>query len=68
MPFSQSHFSFTDILLDAGQEPSTDVGLIESGGNKYKQIFALRAVPLLIIFALIYIGVEVTLGGQRYQF
>ena len=44
------------------------MGLIQSGGNTYKQIFALRAVPLLTVFALIYIGVEVTLGGQRYGF
>ncbi|KIM47156.1 hypothetical protein M413DRAFT_270463 [Hebeloma cylindrosporum] len=55
-----------DILLDAGQEPSADV--IQSGDNKYKQIFALRAVPLLTIFALIYIGVEVTLGGWIVTF
>lgn len=67
MPISHPHPLFIDILLDAGQEPSPDVGLIQGGGNKYKQIFALRAVPLLTIFALIYIGVEVTLGGRRYE-
>ena len=36
----------------------------DGGGSKYKQIFALRAIYLLIIFALIYVGIEVTLGGQ----
>lgn len=68
MPFFTSSPFVIDILLDAGQEPSADVGLMQGGGNKYKQIFALRAVPLLTIFALIYIGVEVTLGGRRYDF
>jgi len=40
---------------------------MQGGGSKYKQIFALRAVHLLAIFALIYIGIEVTLGGQYHN-
>jgi fucose permease len=64
-PFS---LSFIDIFLDAGQGPSADEASVQDGGgSKYKQIFALRAIHLLAIFALIYIGVEVTLGGQWYS-
>ena len=32
--------------------------------NKYKQIMGIRIVHLLSFFALIYVGVEVTLGGK----
>ena len=32
--------------------------------NKYKQIMGIRTVHLLSFFALIYVGVEVTLGGK----
>lgn len=32
--------------------------------NKYKQILGIKTVHLLSVFALIYVGVEVTLGGQ----
>ncbi|KAI0332817.1 MFS general substrate transporter [Cubamyces sp. BRFM 1775] len=31
--------------------------------NKYKQIFTIRAVHFLSVFALIYVGTEVTIGG-----
>lgn len=32
--------------------------------SKYRQIFRLREVHFLAIFILIYVGVEVTLGGE----
>ena len=32
--------------------------------NKYKQIMGIRTVHRLSFFALIYVGVEVTLGGK----
>ena len=35
-----------------------------SGDSKYKQIMGLRAVHYLAVFSLIYVGVEVTLGGE----
>ncbi|KZT23727.1 MFS general substrate transporter [Neolentinus lepideus HHB14362 ss-1] len=35
----------------------------ESAESDYKQIFRLKAVHLLAIFSLIYVGVEVTIGG-----
>ena len=31
--------------------------------SKYKQIFRLRSLHLMAFFILIYVGVEVTLGG-----
>ena len=34
--------------------------------NKYRQIFRLREVHLLAIFILLYVGVEVTLGGKQF--
>ena len=34
------------------------------GSNKYKQIMGLREVHFLALFALIYVGVEVTMGGE----
>ena len=42
--------------------PAEDGGL--ASGNLYRQIFPIRTVWLLAAFALIYIGVEVTLGGE----
>ncbi|KAF9528689.1 major facilitator superfamily domain-containing protein [Crepidotus variabilis] len=51
-----------DILREAGQEIVPD-NSAQPGGSIYRQILHVKAVPLMIIFALIYIGVEVTLGG-----
>ena len=42
-------------------EIGTDADAVSS--NKYKQIVTLREVHFLALFALIYVGVEVTLGG-----
>ncbi|KAI0764598.1 MFS general substrate transporter [Trametes elegans] len=36
--------------------------------NKYKQIFGIREVHFLSIFALIYVGTEVTIGGWSVTF
>ncbi|KAL1743343.1 major facilitator superfamily domain-containing protein [Schizophyllum fasciatum] len=41
---------------------------VPAGGNLYRQIFRIRTVWLLAAFALIYIGVEVTLGGWIVTF
>ncbi|KAI0052084.1 MFS general substrate transporter [Auriscalpium vulgare] len=50
-----------EIMAEAGQEPQE----VESGqGSKYRQILGIRAVHSLALFALIYVGVEVTLGGK----
>ena len=52
-------------MAEAGQEPTADSNGLSQGGNKYRQIFGLKAVHLLAVFAFIYVGVEVTLGGQK---
>ncbi|KAI0819203.1 MFS general substrate transporter [Trametes gibbosa] len=58
-------FRFKDqdtCLAEIGQAPVHNDSE-ETGGSKYKQIFRLRALHLLAFFILIYVGVEVTLGG-----
>lgn len=50
-----------DIMVEAGHAVAEVDNTRE---NKYKQIFGLRTVHLLSIWALIYVGVEVTLGGR----
>ena len=53
---------FVVVMTKAGLgTPAEDGGL--ASGNLYRQIFPIRTVWLLAAFALIYIGVEVTLGG-----
>ena len=48
-------------MVEAGQA----TGEVDTaGGSKYKQILGLKAVHFLAIWALIYVGVEVTLGGK----
>ncbi|KAH9846506.1 MFS general substrate transporter [Lenzites betulinus] len=49
-------------LAEIGQAPVHN-DTEGSGGSKYKQIFRLRALHLIAFFILIYVGVEVTLGG-----
>ena len=34
------------------------------GGSKYKQMFRLKSLHLLAFFTLVYVGVEVTIGGK----
>lgn len=43
--------------LDVHPEENTD-------SSKYKQMFKLRELHLLAFFILIYVGVEVTVGGM----
>ena len=48
-------------MAEAGQAPAeTD----SAGGSKYRQIMGLSAIHFLACWALIYVGVEVTLGGE----
>jgi fucose permease len=34
------------------------------GGSKYKEMFKLKALHTLAFFILVYVGVEVTIGGE----
>jgi hypothetical protein len=50
------------LLADAGQPPDENTGAIVDE-NKFRQIFRIKAVHLLAVFAIVYIGIEVTIGG-----
>lgn len=57
----RTHTYCSDVLAEAGQtagEANT------STENVYHQILRLKEVHLLSIFCLIYVGIEVTLGGM----
>ena len=55
-----------EALAEIGQEP--EVHPIEiTSGNKYKQMFRLKELHILAFFILIYVGVEVTIGGVYCQ-
>lgn len=51
-----------ECLEDIGQTKAHSA-VANNEDNKYRQIFRLREVHLLAFFILIYVGVEVTLGG-----
>ncbi|KAL1949087.1 hypothetical protein VTO73DRAFT_10893 [Trametes versicolor] len=56
-------FRFQDqetCLAEIGQMPDRES---RSSANKYKQIFGLRALHIMAMFILLYVGIEVTLGG-----
>ncbi len=54
-----------DVMEEAGQAPGeADM----AGQSKYKQIMGLKSVHFLACWALIYVGVEVTLGGELTRF
>ena len=52
-----------DCLAEIGQA-RTETTVANNEENKYRQIFRLREVHFLAFFILIYVGVEVTLGGS----
>ena len=56
----------TAALAESGQNPAREETQ-ESGGNKYSEMFKLKSLHLMAVFILIYIGVEVTLGGEVYD-
>lgn len=69
----KNFFSFPYVLMtlnarvelraETGEEPGEQEDT--SSGSKYKQMMGLPAVHLLTIWTVIYVGVEVTLGGMR---
>ena len=55
----------TACLAEIGQTPIHEAnGSAADNGSKYKQMFKLRSLHLMAIFILVYVGVEVTLGGS----
>ncbi|KAF8911258.1 MFS general substrate transporter [Mucidula mucida] len=55
-----------DVLAEAGHHPVGGEG--QTDENIYRAIFGIKSVHFLAIFAVIYIGVEVTLGGWIVTF
>ena len=57
----QTAHAIAEIKAEAGDlRPEPEV----VSTNKYKQIFGIREVHFLSVFALIYVGTEVTIGGM----
>ncbi|KAI0918522.1 hypothetical protein AcW1_009604 [Taiwanofungus camphoratus] len=54
-----------DVMAEAGQEPGQANTVND---NLYRQILGLKEVHFLSIFSLIYVGVEVSLGGWIVTF
>jgi fucose permease len=53
----------SECLAEIGQA-RTENATANHEENKYRQIFRLREVHFLAFFILLYVGVEVTIGGQ----
>lgn len=54
------HWSCLECLSQIGQLAEEREGV---NGSKYKEMFKLKALHLLALFILVYVGVEVTIGG-----
>ncbi|KAF5381269.1 hypothetical protein D9615_008376 [Tricholomella constricta] len=59
-----------ELLAESGQASpdSTNPSPPHARENTYRQLFRLKAVHILTIFAVIYIGIEVTVGGWIVTF
>ena len=56
---------FPECLLQAGEIiPETTANSGSEGSGTFKKVITTRAVHLLALFILIYVGVEVTIGGE----
>ena len=51
----------TECLAQIGQTPEEKE---LAGGSKYRAMFKLKALHTLALFTLVYVGVEVTIGGK----
>jgi fucose permease len=55
-----------EVLLAAAGQPPREVNTVKE--NMFKQIFRLPALHCLSIFTIVYVGIEVTLGGWTVTF
>jgi fucose permease len=58
-----------NLILDHDSECLAQIGQDTEekemvGGSKYKEMFKLKALHILAFFTLVYVGVEVTIGGE----
>ncbi len=56
---------YRSVILEESGEKGTDDEATNT--NKYKQILSLKEVHFIAAFALIYVGVEVTMGGTCFR-
>jgi len=56
-----------ELLVEGGEAPA-ESNSSATRENTFRQLFGLRGVHVLTIFALIYIGIEVTVGGWIVTF
>lgn len=62
---SSTYHLHADVMVEEGEElPEAQAGA--SGESKYSQIFKCKAVHYMALFSIIYIGVEVTMGGELH--
>lgn len=66
--FDASSFSLAAALAEIGQVVVHNDTAEEHTGSKYSQMFKLKSLHLMAVFILIYVGVEVTLGGGLGEF
>ena len=59
--YAQSYLSDPECLAQIGQATEEKEMV---GGSKYKEMFKLKALHILAFFTLVYVGVEVTIGGK----
>ncbi|KAI0822943.1 MFS general substrate transporter [Trametes gibbosa] len=50
-----------DVMEEEGESGVNENAVVDS--NKYKQVLGLKEVHILSVFSLIYVGLEVTMGG-----
>ena len=56
-------FNLAAALAEIGQAPAREEAEESGSGSKYSQMFKLTSLHLMAVFTLIYVGVEVTIGG-----
>ncbi|GLB44019.1 putative major facilitator superfamily protein [Lyophyllum shimeji] len=61
-------FKHLDELLEEGGQAPAELNSSAPRQSNFRQLFGLRSVHVLTIFAIIYIGIEVTVGGWIVTF
>jgi len=64
-PTRADSISKLELLLDAGEPVPEASGQNHSSSSKYSQILRSRAVHVITAFIVLYVGVEVTIGGKQ---
>lgn len=62
--FTRSDNVLQELLQSIGTDDGGK-GDETQGGNKYRQMFSLRVLHYLAFFILLYVGIELTMGGAQ---